>query len=288
MNPHNPKLSLRVFSRGLAGISPEVRPVVLIKNNKLAAMGEAALTGPADEELRLDKLWLSPAPMDTHVHLHFRGDPWANHSLMLRAGLAAVRDLGRHPRDQAWREDAGALPRVRWAGVGMSATGPGRYWLSRGFAGPEQFAKEAERLATSGVTVLKVFASGLLDFDRPGEVCHPRVVSQDEIAAVVAVGQKHGIPVSVHVNGDQGVADCIRAGVDSIEHGYFMSSDTLTKLAQSRIAWCPTLVAIVMHRQGPGRAPRPGHPGKSVANSQFPKGKHAPCRKAERKPGNGV
>ena len=251
MNPSSSKNTLRIFSRGLAGAPSGVDPVVLLKDGIVAAVGEKALQGPADEELRLDSLWLSPAPLDAHVHLHFRGDPAENRKVILKAGVAAVRDLGRHPRELAWHEEPSSLPLVRWAGVGMSATGPGRYWLSRGFSGPEQFATEAMRLTDAGVSVLKVFASGLLDFDRPGQVRHPQVVSREEIAAVVSVGRERGLPVAVHVNGDQGVGDCIRAGVDSIEHGYFMSPDTLAELAQSGIAWCPTLAAVAMHAIDP-------------------------------------
>ena len=243
--------ALRVVARGLAGHPAGTPPVVLLKGGRVAAVGQAALDGAADDELRLDGLWLAPAPLDTHVHLHFRGDPAENHKVILKAGVVAVRDLGRHPRDAKWHEGEGELPLVRWAGVGMSATGPGRYWLSRGFSGPGEFGREAERLAAAGVSVLKIFASGLLDFDRPGQVCHPGVVSPAEIQAVVAVGREHGIPVAVHVNGDRGVKDCIRAGVDSIEHGYFMTRETLAELAGSKIAWCPTLAAVDMHARDP-------------------------------------
>ena len=251
MNPDSPEPALRILCRGLAGVSRDVTPAVLLRDGRVAAIGEDALRLPADQETRLEGLWLSPAPLDAHVHLHFRGEPSANRELILKAGVAAVRDLGRHPRDQAWREEPGSLPLVGWAGVGMSAMGPGRYWLSRGFSGPKQFGREAARLVDSGVSVLKVFASGLLDFDHAGGVCHPRVVSREEIAAVVAVGRKAGVPVSVHVNGDLGVLDCIHAGVDSIEHGYFMSKATLGELARSQIAWCPTLAAVEMHALDP-------------------------------------
>ncbi len=47
-----------------------------------------------------------------------------------------------------------------------------------------------------------------------------------------------------HANSDAAVRNAINAGAVSIEHGYFVSRDTLHIMAEARIAWIPTIFAL--------------------------------------------
>jgi imidazolonepropionase-like amidohydrolase len=64
-----------------------------------------------------------------------------------------------------------------------------------------------------------------------------------EIAALVDESHRLRKKVAVHCHGDQAARDAIAAGVDSIEHGSFMKSDTLAQMKSKGTYLAPTLMA---------------------------------------------
>jgi imidazolonepropionase-like amidohydrolase len=51
----------------------------------------------------------------------------------------------------------------------------------------------------------------------------------------------------VHANGLMPVQEALDAGCHSVEHGYFMGRENLEKLAQSRVAWVPTVIPMASY-----------------------------------------
>jgi len=153
--------------QGLAGARDfDGPPAVLVEQGRVKALGREALASNAPRH-ELPGLWLSPAPLDTHVHLDMRGEPDQALAACREAGLAAVRDLGRHPRNQPPGPAPGP-PLVVAAGVGLGPKGPARYWLAEDLAGDRAFAQAVEQRAADGCGVIKLFASGLLDHEQVG------------------------------------------------------------------------------------------------------------------------
>ncbi len=70
------------------------------------------------------------------------------------------------------------------------------------------------------------------------------------------IGTAHdaGMAVMAHCNGDRTCMYTLEAGVDSLEHGFFMEEETLALLAEKQIPWFPTL-APVDNLSGCGRFP---------------------------------
>jgi imidazolonepropionase-like amidohydrolase len=65
------------------------------------------------------------------------------------------------------------------------------------------------------------------------------------LRVVVEEAAKHDIPVLVHAHGDEGARAAVLAGARSIEHGTYMTTETL-KLMKERGTWfVPTHVTIV-------------------------------------------
>ena len=65
-----------------------------------------------------------------------------------------------------------------------------------------------------------------------------------EIADMIAGAHDEGFSVMAHANGDSAVRAALAAGVDSIEHGAYLSPETRSQLAESHAVWVPTLVTI--------------------------------------------
>jgi imidazolonepropionase-like amidohydrolase len=246
---------LCLLAEGLAGWADQDgapdTPALLVGQGRILALGRAALDSGA-KRLALPGLWLAPAPLDAHVHLHLGGTVQDNLERSLAAGCAAVRDLGHRPVLPTPRTGPGhAPPWVVTSGPGLGCRGPGSSWLAQELAGAEEMRQAAWQRAQDQCGVIKVFASGLLDFDNPGQVLHPQTLSQEELAAVVEAADEAGLPVAAHASGAAAVRQCLEAGVRSIEHGFFLERPLLAEMAARRVSWLPTLAAVRAHALDP-------------------------------------
>lgn len=93
-----------------------------------------------------------------------------------------------------------------------------------------------------GVDVIKTRGTqraGLPDTDP-----RQQVYTERQLRVVVDAAARHGLPVLVHAHGDEGARAAVLAGARSIEHGTYLSDETL-QLMQERGTWfVPTYVTM--------------------------------------------
>jgi imidazolonepropionase-like amidohydrolase len=93
-----------------------------------------------------------------------------------------------------------------------------------------------------GVDVIKTRGTqraGLPDTDP-----RQQVYTERQLRVVVDEAAKHGLPVLVHAHGDEGARAAVLAGARSIEHGTYLSDETL-QLMKDRGTWfVPTYVTM--------------------------------------------
>ena len=104
-----------------------------------------------------------------------------------------------------------------------------------------------------GGSFVKLMISGIMDFDRYGAITD-EPMPPDLLADCIALAHDGGFSVMVHANGDAAVTAALAAGVDSVEHGAYLSDETVCRLAESGAVWTPTLVTIA-NLIGCGRYP---------------------------------
>lgn len=191
--------------------------------------------------------------VDAHVHIR----DMQGLDSVVAAGVAAVRDAG-------VRENA--LPGA--ARVQASEGGPrivsalwaiykqGGYGASFGVsaAGREEISAEIVRLAETGAGIIKVMASGLVSLREPGAITAGGF-SEDELRFIVREARRHGLGVMAHANGEQAILSAARAGVRSIEHGFFMTRAALEVMASDGVFWTPTVGALARAAEGAGVSP---------------------------------
>jgi imidazolonepropionase-like amidohydrolase len=184
----------------------------------------------------------------------------------IEAGFTTVRDLGSHFVashefvDVALRNsiNKGVIvgPRMLVATKGIGATG-GHFDPTNGFRdflfgrepdytdgianGPDEIRKAVRFEVKNGADVIKAAVSGGV-LSLTDEVDTPQLTPA-EMAALVDEAHRLRKKVAVHCHGDQVAREAIDAGVDSIEHGSFMKSDTLTMMKKKGIFLTPTLMA---------------------------------------------
>jgi imidazolonepropionase-like amidohydrolase len=239
---------------------------VLVRDGRIAWVGDGRLPGDADELIELDGRTVLPGLIDAHVHLSSlrvpRGRtggaalgadvrPYAMAEAAkatLSAGVTTVRDVGSHGREVfALREAIGLGlcngPRILLCGQVVSVSSPGgRLFGSmyREADGPDEVRKATREQLRQGADLIKVMSTGALSVDEPID---PAQMTEDELAAVVSEAHRLGVRVASHAEGLDGIRLSIEAGVDTIEHGEQLhrAPELLARMAERGIVLVPTL-----------------------------------------------
>lgn len=106
-------------------------------------------------------------------------------------------------------------------------------------SGVAQFREAARIQLREGADFTKICLTGGLG--TPGEKFTDKQMTDDEVAAVVEVAHMSGKRVAAHAGGDKPVQECVRLGVDCIEHGYVLSQATVELMAEAGTYLVPTL-----------------------------------------------
>ena len=200
--------------------------------------------------------------VDCHIHMALDGGYWrdalARHrdapdEAFIRKTLEAYRALGfTYLRDGGDRWDAGKRASELAAEYGISYRTPcfpiyrkGHYgsFIGRGFETLEEYRALVGEVKKRGGHFIKLMISGLMDFDHYG-VLTDEPMPEDLIAELTNIAHGEGFSVMAHANGDAAVKGAVKAGVDSVEHGAYLTDETLCMLAESKTVWVPTLVTI--------------------------------------------
>ena len=229
------------------GIKQEITsPGILFTADGLITDKPVCLTNSLD----FSRLTLLPALIDCHVHLampYENSDSLATRvNAMLMAGVAASREAG--SRDDTFFCD----PRLLIANCCRAISKKGYYGsnLSKAISSLPEALAEINRLASLGAKHLKLITSDIFSFSQFGKT-GPLPFSQSELIAMTELAKKLGLSVMAHASGDEAVRRCIAAGVNSVEHGYFMQEETLPELVKHDIAWVPTLTPVAVHLSNP-------------------------------------
>jgi imidazolonepropionase-like amidohydrolase len=190
---------------------------------------------------------LLPGLIDCHVHFAMSGGPdwlaelkepyatscWraAVHARnTLQAGFTTVRTLGgRDGADPALRDAqaAGLVegPRVVATNMVICMTGGHAAWIGREADGPEDVRKAVREQLKAGADCVKLIATG--GVMTPGVEPGAQQLSEEELRAGIDEAHKAGRKTAAHAHGADGMKAAIRAGIDSIEHGSFMSDEII-------------------------------------------------------------
>jgi imidazolonepropionase-like amidohydrolase len=251
--------------------------LVVVKDQRIVAVGEDSAI-PADANVvDLGDATLVPGYIDAHTHLAFdHDDEWAkafyentlrsvpeqafhaeaNARRTLRAGVTSARDVGSSDFiDVALRnainDGLAEGPRMLVAGHAIGSTGghcdsapvpPDRMkpagTLEGVCNGPESCRLAVREQMKYGADVIKICASGgVLSESDPVDV--PQLTPA-ELGAIMSEAHAWRRKVAAHAHGDLAAKQAIEAGIDSIEHGSFLTPATLQLMKQKGVYLVPT------------------------------------------------
>lgn len=197
--------------------------------------GRFAVTGLVDAHLHLTMDFSDGAPPP--------GPARVAHNLgaLQRAGVLAARDAGR----PVWAPEPTGDRAARYAGADLILAPAGGFHPAlHEPVDRSQVVATAVAQARAGRRWIKLIA------DFPGDDGNwfaPQVAYPPELVAeVVSAVHAEGARVMTHVSGPI-VADLVRAGVDSIEHGPLVDGPVLEEMAACGTLWVPTVATIAAH-----------------------------------------
>ena len=100
---------------------------------------------------------------------------------------------------------------------------------------------------------LKVILTGIIDFELGAVKGFPQF-SLEETQRIVKSAHRYGLLSFAHCSGVEGLELAVACGLNSIEHGFFMTEEILKKMAEKNIAWVPTICPVYFQWENPSYA----------------------------------
>ncbi len=235
------------------GESPMENATIVVEGGKIRRIEPGPVQAPAGATVfDLQGRYVIPGLIDAHVHI---GDFGAARRA-LRSGVTTARSMGvSFFADVGLRELASQRriesPEIVAAGYhvrpgaasGLFIGDPSLSDLMEpGVRGEEAIRRVVRTMVAAGVDFIKTNATeraGLPETDP-----RKQLYSEAELRAVVEEAQLAGIPVAAHAHGDGGGQAAVRAGVRSIEHGTYLSDETLALMAERGTYLAPTIAVV--------------------------------------------
>jgi len=219
-----------------------------------------------------------PGLIDSHTHLSDQTSPtrytdqfrWNLADYVIRstvyarttllAGFTTVRNLGDNDNESVSLRNAIAAgvipgPRIFTAGGAIGSTGghaDGTDGYRKDLAGdpgpmqgiinsPDDARKAVRQHYKLGDDLIKIMPSGGV-LDESVSVDNAQM-TLEEIKAVVDTAHEYGFTVAAHAHGSEAIRRAVVGGVDSIEHGTYVSDDNLKLMKEKGTFYVPTIIA---------------------------------------------
>lgn len=246
---------------------PDISDAVLvIRGGRITALGPAASTPVPDgaRVLEADGTWLLPGLMNMHVHFGLVLPGVAGAALVdeteaelalrmaaaaretLRAGVTTVRTTGERGHvdlalQRAIERGEAVGPRIISAGEAVQVTGGhGSEPETVANDGPYEFRQAVRKEFRAGARWIKILISG--GIATPGGDIAASYMTPDELSAVTDVAHRLGARVTAHSGSPTATLDAIAAGVDGIEHGYFLTPEVFRAMRDAGTWYVPTIL----------------------------------------------
>ena len=267
-------------SNYIDGVSDEIKQdstIIVDRNGKIKSI-EKGFINPGDNKFYdLTSYTVLPGLMDMHVHFGGEYQSKAERPIKvereteailatvhaettLNAGFTTVRQVGDSGFVSISLRDAinkGIVkgPRIYTSGKSIATTG-GHADHTNGRAiddyeypvpedgvinGPyEAFTAVRQRYKDGANGIKLTVTGGVLSVAASGD--NPQF-TQSEVEAVVEAAKDYGFWVAVHAHGSEGMKRAVLAGVDSVEHGTYMTTEVMDLMIERGTYYVPTISA---------------------------------------------
>ena len=252
---------------------------IRVAGGKIDQLGDGIPQEPGAEVVDLSHEVCLPGLIDTHTHVLLQGDVTAEdynvqilqYSTPYRTilgtvaaqralgyGFTTIRDLetegaGYADVDIKKAIDAGIIPgpRMQVSGRAMDVTGAypvlGYSWELKWPKGVQEVdgadggRKAVREQISNGVDWIKVYSDRSYRVQPGGVLDDIPTFTMDELRAIVDETHRERHKIASHASALNGVHNSVEAGVDSIEHGFYIADADLKTMVAKGIYYVPTL-----------------------------------------------
>ena len=248
---------------------------MVVEDGRVAAAGRLDRLPRGAEVIDAAGMTLLPGLIDAHVHFYSSGksmqqraltpptlaafEAAANARATLDAGVTSVREAAGSPQGFKLAVERGLIPgpRMRIAVAALSQTGGhgdgalpsgvrfwrqwGPEWVDAICDGPDEVRKTVRAVLRLGADFVKLHATGgvMSPSDEPGS---PQF-TPEEIGVMVYEARMQGKTCMAHAQAAEGIKNALRAGVESIEHGFYLDDEGIALMRERGAFLVPTLHA---------------------------------------------
>lgn len=258
------------------------RVSIVVQGDRISAVQDGFVFPKDAEVIDLSSAAVLPGLIDCHKHLtmhlfganHFQDlvtdtladsafYAAANAKTTLLNGFTSVRDVGaRETVDIALKRAIGrgvaVGPRVWAAGQIIGPTGghsddangvaPGvssPEWSASLVDSPDQMRKVVREHHRNGADLIKIVPSG--GVGSVGDDPKLQLMTNDEINVAIETAHSLGMKIAAHAHGKAAIDNCVRLGIDSIEHGTYADEESFRLMKEHGTYLVPTVyVAYVL------------------------------------------
>lgn len=267
---------------------PQSNITILVEGNRITAVGSGIIVPAGARVVDLSNSTVMPGLIDAHTHLFLQGDITAeeydaqllkqspqyrtilatvNARTALENGFTTLRDLetegaGYSDVDVKRAINNGVIPGPRLLVATRSLDVTGAYPLL-GYApdvhvpvgvqtcdGPDDCRRVVREQIKYGADWIKVYADRSYFLKPDGTLSSIPTFTQQEMNAIVDEAHRQRRKVSSHAMATPGQKTSLDAGVDSIEHGDYLSDEILAQMKRQNVFYCPTLYVGVYVAKG--------------------------------------
>ncbi|MGB9071473.1 MAG: amidohydrolase family protein [Terriglobales bacterium] len=252
------------------------RVSIVVEGGRISAVPDGFVSSKDAEIIDLSNATVLPGLIDCHKHLtmhlgtgsHFQDlvtenvadsafYAAANAKTTLLNGFTSVRDVG--ARDtvdvglkEAIERELVIGPRIWAAGQIIGPTGghsdsangvaqgiSSPEWSASIVDSPDQARKSVREHRRSGTDLIKIVPSG--GVGSFGDDPKLQLMTNDEIKAVIDTAHSLGMKVAAHAHGKAAIDNCVRLGIDSIEHGTYADQESFALMKEHGTYLVPTV-----------------------------------------------
>ena len=266
------KLLLFLFVCGAIGSGLRAQQIVIragtlldgkggvLRNQQITIEGSRITSvGPANRRATYDlgQFTVMPGWIDTHVHLDWHFDKTGK---LAKTQNEKPEETVLYDAENAWMTLEGGFTTVQSVGSRFDAPVRDRIndghlpgpriltsfrQITKDSGDPEALRKLVDQTKADGADLIKLFATAGLGAGGG------QTMSDAQIQAVCSEAKAQGLRSVVHAIGDSGAKASVLAGCTSIEHGTFVSDDTLKLMAERGTYFDPNFLVLHNYLEQP-------------------------------------
>jgi predicted amidohydrolase YtcJ len=191
-----------------------------------------------------------PPFRDAHIHFTVDGKPATDTQLLsieneyIRHGIFSIFDMGHNTGVGLKTKKIlkGALE-IKSSGFAVYKKKSHGAFLGIGVTDNEDIKNAIKTINDAGADFIKVVATGIV-CPKGGGLSTTVGFNREELKIIAHEAKERNLEFVCHANADSFIRNAIEAGTSSIEHGFYISNETLHMMREAGVSWTPTVFPL--------------------------------------------